>query len=76
MGLFNGMLLTGMMPSAIAKEMVVSSACDPLDFAIWPRMMSKMLEIPRDRTNVQMRANVLTAAAEMRRDPNFANECA
>ena len=64
MGLFNRMLRTGMMPSAIAKEMVVSSACDPFDFAIWPRMMSKMLEMPRARTNAQMRANVLTAAVD------------
>ena len=51
MGLFSRMLCTGMMPSAIAKEMVVSSACDPLDFAIWPRMMSKVLEMPRARTS-------------------------
>ena len=44
---------------------------NPLDFTIWPRMTSKMLDMPRARTNVEMRANVLTAAAELRREPNI-----
>ena len=39
---------------------------NPLDFSIWPRVTSKMLDMPPARTNVQMRANVL-AAADLRR---------